>query len=138
VNFNGFSLAFWCEDLKAQFPELDARNSSTGYERFCQLWELSLAAHRRHADISIDFADLTHDFEATCKRLFDAVGCRADVAALKTLVIVPERQKSLSTQRNGLTAQLKNLIHRAGRRYAKARVRAEDWWQATQKAQKQP
>jgi len=100
VNFNHFDLAFWCEDLKGQFPQLDARNSSTGYERFCKLWELSLAAHRRHADISIDYADLTHDFEATCKRLFDAVGCCADVATLKPLVIPPERQKSLSTQRN--------------------------------------
>jgi len=130
VNFNGFSLAFWCEDLKAQFPELDARNSSTGYERFCKLWELSLTAHRRHADISIDFADLTHDFEATCKRLFDAVGCRADVAALKPLVTAPERQKSVPIQAGGLTARLNDLIHRAGRRYAKARVRAEDWWRA--------
>jgi hypothetical protein len=81
---------------------------------------------------------LTHDFEATCKRLLDAVGCRADVAALKPLVIVPERQKSLSTQRNGLTAQLKNLIHRVGRRYAKARVRVEDSWRARRTAEKQP
>jgi hypothetical protein len=128
VNFNGFSLASWCEDLKSQFPELDASNSRTGYDRFCKLWELSLAAHRRHADISIDYSELTHKFEPTCKRLFEAVGCSADVALLKPLIIVPEQQKSLSVKSAKVTAQIQDLIHRAGRRYAKARVRMEDSW----------
>jgi len=132
VNFNGFSLAFWCEDLKTQFPELGAANSRTGYDRFCKLWELSLAAHRRYADISIDYSELTHEFEPTCKRLFQTVGCSADVATLKPLIIPPERQKSLSMEPARLTAQLQDLIHRAGRRYARARVRLEDSWRKKQ------
>jgi len=126
VNFNGFSLAFWCEDLKAQFPELDAKNFRTGYDRFCTLWELSLAAHRRFADISIDYSELTHEFEPTCKRLFETVGCNADVNALKPLIIAPERQGSLSAKPVKLTAQLEEIIQRAGRRYARARVRWAD------------
>lgn len=128
VNFNGFSLASWCEDLKAQFPELDAAKFRTGYDRFCKLWELSLAAHRRHADISIDYSELTHEFEPTCKRLFQTVGCRTDIAALKPLIIAPEQQKSLSVKSAKLTEQVQDLIHRAGRRYARARVRLEDSW----------
>lgn len=128
VNFNGFSLASWCEDLKTQFPELHAANSRNGYDRFCKLWELSLAAHRRHADISIDYTELTHEFEPTCKRLFQTVECSADVATLKPLIIVPERQKSLTVSPAGLTAQVQDLIYRAGRRYASARVRLEDSW----------
>src|SRR5712692_7843372 len=137
VNFNGFSLASWCEDLKTRFPELDAANSRTGYDRFCKLWELSLAAHRRHADISIDYSELTDNFETTCKRLFEAVGCNTNVASLKPLVIAPERQEPLAYRPLGMTAQLQDLICEAGRRYAKARVRAEYWWRARKAAQKQ-
>jgi hypothetical protein len=130
VNFNGFSLAIWCEDLKSRFPELDVCNFRTGYDRFSKLWELSLAAHQRYADISVDYADLTHDFESTCKRLFDAIGCEADASSLKSLVIAPERQKPLAMDSRALTSRFYKLVDQLGRRYAKERLRVEDWWRA--------
>ncbi len=127
VRFNGFSIATWCEDLKGTFPELDSKNSRTGYERFCKLWDLSFAAHQPYADISIDFSELTHSFEKTCERLWKAVGCTSDFGSLKRYVVPPEEQKKARIRRTGLTDQVLSLIDRAGRKYAKLRVQADSY-----------
>jgi Sulfotransferase family len=125
VNYNGFSVAAWCEDLKGVFPELDAKNFRTGYDRFSKLWELSYAEHKRYADISVDYWALTHDFEQTCERIWACIGATGiDTASLKQFVIPPEKQKSASIFSAGLGERAKRLIDRAGRKYARARLRA--------------
>lgn len=125
VGFNGFSIATWCEDLKSTFPELDAKNSQTGYERFCKLWELSYAENLRHADISVDYWALTHDFETTCEEIKKCIGGSFDVASLKQYVIPPEKQKQLEIKQPGLRRRTQNLWERAGRKYSKARLLAQ-------------
>src|SRR5579864_2553648 len=52
ADYNGFAMATSCEDLKPVFPELDAGNFKTGFERFSALWDRSFAESRRYADIS--------------------------------------------------------------------------------------
>jgi hypothetical protein len=125
--FEGFNVGSWCEDLKTVFPELAIEQSSTGFERFSKLYERSLAAHRAHADISIEYRALCKDFETQCGRIFDAVGCRAEIAPLKPLIIQPEAQKRPPI-RPGLSARIGDLIDRAGRKYARVRLRIEDNW----------
>ncbi|HEY1754535.1 MAG TPA: sulfotransferase [Bryobacteraceae bacterium] len=124
-DFQGFNIAVWCEDLKPVFPELAADRSETGFERFSKLYDRSLEAHRANSDISIEYRALCKDFEATCGRMFDAVGCKADVASLKPLIIQPESQKRPAIQPAGFSATAGNLIDRMGRKYAKLRVRSE-------------
>jgi hypothetical protein len=122
VNFTGFNLARWCDDLKTTYPELDARNFTSGYGRFSALWELSFAEHRRYADISVDLRDLVHDFEPTCRRIGECVGVEFDVPALEQIVLRPEQRKNASITRRGLTKRLAELIDQVGRKYAKLRV----------------
>jgi hypothetical protein len=122
VTFQGFNIAAWCEDLKHRFPELDANNFRTGYERFCKLWELSYAQNRSYADLSVGYWDLTHDFEATCRKIWDCVGCESDIAALKQYVVPPEKQKPVAAQGAAPWRTTQNLVDRAGRRYARFRV----------------
>jgi hypothetical protein len=126
--FEGFNIASWCEDLKRVFPELAMEQSSTGFERFSKLYDRSLAAHRAHADISIEYRALCNDFETQCRRMFDVVGCGADVAQLKPLIIQPEAQKRAPIRPAGLTARTADLVDRIGRKYAKIRLRVEDNW----------
>lgn len=125
VMFQGFNIATWCEDLKGLYPQLDARNSKTGYERFCKLWELSRSENQRYADESIDYWELTHNFDATCKRIFDCVGSNVAVGSLKQFIIAPEDQKRLSIHRRSLRNRTTDWVRRAGRRYSKVRVMAE-------------
>ena len=123
VGFNGFSIATWCEDLKTVFPELEAKNSATGYERFCKLWELSFAENKRYADISIDYWALTHEFESTAEKLWSCVGATGiDMASLREFVIPPEKQKPTPIRAYGFGQKAKTLMDRAGRRYAKLRL----------------
>jgi hypothetical protein len=122
VMFNGFNIADWCEDLKTTFPQLDARASKTGYDRYCKLYELSGAENERYADVSIDYWELTHNFETTCERIWEIVECTADIAPLKQFVILPEKQKPLPVRRSGIKMQLEYLLERAGRRYSKSVV----------------
>jgi Sulfotransferase family len=125
VNYNGFSIAAWCEDLKGAFPELDAKNFRTGYERFCALWELSYAEHKRYADISVDYWALTHDFEATCERIWACIGATGiDTASLKPFVIPSEKQKLTPLRPGSVGERARLLIDRAGRKYARTRLRA--------------
>ena len=128
VAFNGFSIATWCEDLKGVFPELEAGNSQSGYERFSRLWDLSYAENQRYADISIDYWSLTHDFEATCRRMRDCIGGQFEIAPLKQWVVPKEKQTELAIQQPGLKKRAHNLIERTTRKYAKARLAASSLW----------
>jgi hypothetical protein len=124
VDFNGFNIATWCEDLKTTFPELDAKHFQTGFERFARLWELSYQQNTRYADISIDYWDLTHDFEATANRLWTAVGVTGiDTAGLKQWVVRPEDQKNLTAQPASLGRRMSVVAQHLLRRYGRAKVR---------------
>jgi hypothetical protein len=125
VHFNGFCIATWCEDLKSEFPELDAKNSKNGYERFCKLWELSFAENRRYADISVDYGELTHDFENSADAMWKAISAPPiRMAALKQYVIPPEEHKPTAIRPASVSEKSKMLLYRAGRKYAKLRVQA--------------
>jgi hypothetical protein len=125
VTFNGFSLHTWCEDLKSTYPELDARNHKTGYERFCKLWDLSFAENRRYADLSIDYWDFIEDFEAACERIWSCIGATGiDAAQLKQFVVPPRNQKRTPLTDLSIAERARRLIYRAGMRYARARVRS--------------
>jgi hypothetical protein len=124
VDFNGFSVAAWCEDLKARFPELEASRSATGFERFSRLWELSYEENRRHADVSIDYADLLYDFDATATRMFAGVGVTGiDLAQLRQFVVPPGKQSAATQALRTPLSQIRRLSDRTLRRYAAMRVR---------------
>lgn len=126
VNYMGFNMAAFCEDLKGTFPELDARHFSTGFERFCKLWELSFREHQKYADISIDYWALTHEFEATSERLWTCLGVpHVDTAALKKFVVPKEKQKEMVSHAGGLGGRARVLIDRIGRKYARGRLRMQ-------------
>ena len=122
VNFTGFNVARWCEDLKVQYPELDAKHFTSGYDRFSALWALSFAEHRRYADISVDLNELVDDFGPTCRRLSECVGMDFDVARLEPLVLRPEQRKKVSVGATGLSGRLTKLLDKVGRKYAKVRL----------------
>ncbi len=127
VGFTGFNIATWCEDLKHVYPQLDARNFKTGFERFSMLWQLSYDENRKYSDISIDYRDLQRDFHRTADRLWECLGVAGiDNAALEPFVVRQEGKKAAS--RRTLARQAHDLINRAGRRYARVRVRAENRW----------
>jgi hypothetical protein len=121
-DFEGFNIASSCEDLKSVFPELTAGHSNTGFERFLKLYERSLAAHRACADVSLEYKELCADFETQCRRMFQVVGCTADIAPLKHLIVPPETQQRLPIRPHGIATRAANLVDRLGRRYAKTRL----------------
>jgi hypothetical protein len=121
VTFNGMNIAKRCDALAADFPELDASRSKTGYERFSKLWDIIQTEHRRYADISVEYGALTHDFENTFQRVLDCVGTTADLVALKQYVIAPEEQERLKIQPSN-PKRLQRLFDRAARRYAEIRL----------------
>src|SRR5581483_3985650 len=123
VDFAGFNLAAFCEDLKATFPELDARHFTTGFERFSRLWELSYQHNRRYADVSIDYDDLVNDFEATFGRVWEACGAPPiDISRLRAFVVKPDQQPPA---RRGLRARLDATTRKLLWHYARARVRLQ-------------
>lgn len=126
ATFNGFSIHTWCEDLKKTFPELEASNSRTGYERFTKLWDLSFAENRRYADVSIDYGELIRNFEATCDNMWQVIGAHGmDTAHLKQFVVSsPQKPTRKAAPDIGIVQRARRLIYRAGMRYARARVRA--------------
>jgi hypothetical protein len=124
VGYNGFNVATWCEDLKDRFPELEAANFQTGYQRFAKLWELSFIENQRYADISIDYDELVRNFEATCKQLWDCIGASGiDTAGLKQFVVPSASQKPTVFRASGVAQHVKRLIYRIGMKYARVRVR---------------
>lgn len=127
-SFNGFSVADFCEDLKGTFPQLDARNFRTGYDRFCALWELSYEHNRRSADISVNYRDLTDNFVDTWQRVWSCIGAPPlDSETLKEYVVPPEKQKELTPEQSVLRRHARSLLGRWGFKYAQARVRAQAW-----------
>jgi hypothetical protein len=121
VDFAGFNVARFCEDLKAVYPELDATRSATGYERFSKLWELSFAEQRRLADVSVGLHELIADFDATCLRIGDAIGYRFDAERLRPLVVSPQGRAPDRSHR-GLRDRGIELLDVVGRKYAKGRI----------------
>ncbi|MGH7617092.1 MAG: sulfotransferase [Gemmatimonadaceae bacterium] len=129
VGFTGFSINTWCEDLKHVYPQLDAKNFTNGFDRFSALWQLSFDANRAHADISIDYRDLQRDFVRTADRMWDCLGVTTiDSKSLERYVVRQEGKASAA--RRGLATRARDLIDRAGRTYARVRVRAENRWRA--------
>jgi hypothetical protein len=119
VDFMGFRLGAWCDDLAPSFPELAAEQSDSGYERFLKLSRLSRQEHERYADVSIELAELKSDFVETCKRISEAVGFEVDGEQLRPLLATgPAR----GDRRGELRRRLDALADRAGARYAEARV----------------
>lgn len=119
VDFMGFRVAAWCDDLAPSFPELAADRSSSGFERFSKLCQLSKQLHETHADVSVDLADLKSDFAGTCTRISDAIGFELDAARLAPLLATGPRR---APERGALRRQVDRLIDRAGARYAETRV----------------
>jgi hypothetical protein len=118
-DFNGFSVATFCEDLKASFPELDASRSRTGFERFEKLWRLSDEANRRDADVSIAYEDLIRAFQPTARVMFDAVGAAdVDVERLAAFVVPPQRQAEVAGRMQGLSTRAAATADRVMRRLA--------------------
>jgi hypothetical protein len=126
THFRGFNIADWGEDLKRTFPELCAEQSKTGFERFSKLYDRSLATHRLHADVSVEYRALCKDFEDQCRRVFDVLGCTADINQLEPLIIQPENQRRAVPRSTSLADRAGNLVDRLGRKYAKLRVQFED------------
>ncbi len=125
VGFTGFNIATWCEDLKGVYPELDARNFTSGFDRFSALWQLSFEANRRWADISIDYRDLIRDFEPTADRIWCCLGVTdIDSAALKQYVIQPATMRARATR--GIAERVRATANLLGRKYARVRLRLED------------
>ncbi|MDX6407889.1 MAG: hypothetical protein QOE13_960 [Gaiellaceae bacterium] len=119
VDFMGFRLAAWCDDLAPTFPELARDASSTGYERFSKLWELSRREHERHADVSVELADLKTDFEGTCRRISADIGFELDAVRLRPYLSTGKRQ----APHNGAHQRLERAVDGLGQRYAEIRVR---------------
>jgi hypothetical protein len=129
VTYNGFNVATFCEDLKTTFPELDARNFKTGYERFRKLWELSFQQNQRHSDISINYRDLMNNFEATWTRVWECIGAPPiDIASLRQYVVPPEMRKEMVRDPSALRRYAQFLYNKWGFKYARARLRAQNAW----------
>jgi hypothetical protein len=123
VTFGGMSIAQWCEDLKEHYPELRAECSKTGYERFCKLWEASYAENRRYADLSIDYGELTHNYEAVAREIQHCVRCQFDLTQLKQLIVPPDKQKPIEISPAGLRKRMARLIDRVETKQARLRLR---------------
>jgi hypothetical protein len=123
VTFAGMNIAGWCEDLKERYPELRSNCSRTGYERFCKLWELSYAENRRYADLSIDYGELTRNYEAVAREIQCCVGCQSNLTQLEHLVVPPDKQRPLEIRSTGLKKRIQNLIVRAESKQARLRLK---------------
>jgi hypothetical protein len=124
VQFNGFGIATWCEDLKGLYPELEAAQSQTGFERFAKLWERSYRENVAHADVSIAYEDLLRDPERTMHSMFEAVGIvDIDVAALSQFVGGPQKHGQEQGAVRGALSAAQGLADRALRRYASVYAR---------------
>jgi hypothetical protein len=127
VNYNGFNVATFCEDLKGTFPELDAENFSSGYERFHKLWELSYRENHKYADISVNYWDLTREFEPTWTRVWTCIGAPPiDIGLLKQYVVPPEKQKGFIKDQSQMEKYAHALLNWFGFHYARTRLRARN------------
>ncbi len=132
VDFAGFSIARWCDDLAPQFPQLAACNSKTGEERFAKLWELSYEANRASADVSVAYHDLLTAFEPTWTQICEAVEMPpVDIEVLKRFVVTPDKQASLLAAGYGKLSPVGVLTDRLRRKSARMRVRLQNGWRAS-------
>jgi hypothetical protein len=118
VDFMGFRMAAWCDDLAAHFPELSRGSSSSGYERFAKLWALSKQEQERYADVTVELGELKRDFPSAVARISSAVGLELDAPALGRILDTEGRRKG----HTALGRRFDRLVNRAGARYAEARV----------------
>ena len=123
VDFNGMNIARWCEDLKRVFPELQAVSSESGFERFGKLYDLSFREHKKYSELSVNFEELTTDFERVCREIWDCVGCSVDPSRLKQFVVHPDAQRPLVGRRHGWRARLHDVVDRIGVKQARVRLR---------------
>lgn len=117
-DFRGFNIAPWCDDLAPIYPELARENFGDGYSRFCALWQLSKSENQRHADVSLDFAELTDDFDNAWARIAEAVGLTTPASALRPLVV----KSSAKPKPRAAASRARQFLDRGGRRYAEIRV----------------
>jgi hypothetical protein len=122
-DFLGFNIGPWCDQLASRYPELARENFGNGYERFCALWQLSKAENQRHADVSVDYAELTEDFGAAWGRIAEAVGLATPAERLHPLVV-----SAADKPQGGLRSlsRTRRLVDRGGRRYAELRVARDE------------
>jgi hypothetical protein len=123
VTFNGMNIASWCDDLAPTYPELAAGESGSGYERFSKLWALSLREGRAHADLTIQFEDLTSNFDEVCGQIWHALGLTSNYLPLKQWVVAPEQRTPLKPRPRTFGSRLVHAGQRARFEYAKFRVR---------------
>jgi hypothetical protein len=130
VDFAGFSVAAWCNDLAPHFPELAAVQSSSGADRFAKLWQLSYEANRSLADISIGYHELLGDFASTWTRIMRAIDMPPiDVAQLQQFVVTPDQRATLV--RDSQPDSIAVLGDELRRKYARLRVRMQDQWRSS-------
>jgi hypothetical protein len=127
VDFAGFNIPMWCEDLASRYPQLAASQSTTGAERFGKLWELSYESNRASADVSVGYHELLNDFEAAWKRISEVVEMPAtDVATLKQFVVTPDKKNELLAAGYGQVGSLGTVANLVRQRYARLRARLEE------------
>lgn len=124
VDFAGFNVGRFCDELAGSFPELAAHNFQNGHDRFAKLWELSYENQARYADISVNLSDLTRDFDATASRIGQCIGYAFDLDALRPLVVKPEERATIPIGKTSLRQRVQASVDRLGRRYARARLTA--------------
>jgi hypothetical protein len=117
-DFEGFNVGTFCNDLASTYPELAAERSTSGYERFSKLWDLSFEEQRRNAHVTVGLHELIRDFDATCGRIGEAIGYSFDVERLRPLVVSPPGQ----APEPGVRERALGLVDELGRKYAKGRV----------------
>lgn len=125
VNFNGFNVATWCDDLQRRFPELRTDRSQTGYERFSKLWALSKNEGQRYADVSVNYRALVKDFPVVFEQVRACVGLRTPAAALQQYVVPPEK-KGAYVVADSRRHRLARIVDRMGLRQARVRLRLEE------------
>ena len=122
VDFGAFRLAAMCDDLAPTHPELAREASSSGFERFAKLWELSRREHELHADVCVNLRELHDDFEGALERISAAAGVELDPLRLRPLVATDRRDARAAMIR----PRRRSLIDRAGMRYAELRARLQE------------
>ena len=82
-----FYLLPWARDLKQYFPFLTLDSSAHPYELFYQIWKLSYAFGRYHADVSVALEDIVSKPHASIASIVTALDVREyDLDSLVRLV----------------------------------------------------
>ncbi len=123
VTFNGMNIANWCDDLQSTYPQLAPNKSKSGYERFSKLWELSMMEHKRYADVSLDYAELTGKFQSSWQQIAECVNCDVDPRALENVIVPPEKQGNLGVGTRSWRKTILRRIDDIGFRQARVRIR---------------